>query len=79
MATWARLFKTNVSLKFQALISQIRQHFLLKKCEKHCIPKASLIFSTKKKKKKKISVFVYKVVKHLVRQPHNELLKLTML
>ena len=31
----ARLFKTNdVSLKFQTLISKIRQYFLLKKCEK---------------------------------------------
>ena len=36
--TWARLFITNdvvnVSLKFQTLISQICQYFLLKKCEK---------------------------------------------
>ena len=46
----------NVSLKFQMLISQICQYFLLKKCEK----KTSLIFSTKN-----ISVFCYKVVKHL--------------
>ena len=34
----ARLFKTkeivNISLKFQTLISEIRQYFLLKKCEK---------------------------------------------
>ena len=42
----------NISLKFQTLISKSRQHFLLKK--------ASLIFSTKN-----ISVFDYKVVKHL--------------
>ena len=48
----------NTSLKFQTLISQIRQYFLLKKCEK--LAKASHIFSTKN-----ISVFGYKVVKHL--------------
>ena len=47
----------NVSLKFQMLISEICQYFLLKKREKL---KASLIFSTKN-----ISVFGYKVVKHL--------------
>ena len=47
---WARLFKlmslVNVSLKFQTLISEIRQYFLLKKCEKllQCSAKASLIF-----------------------------------
>ena len=45
----------NVSLKFQTLLSQICQYFLLKKCAK-----ASLIFSTKN-----ISVIGYKVVKHL--------------
>ena len=52
----------NVSLKFQIVISQIRQYFLLKKCEKllHCIAKASLIFSTKN-----ITVSGYKVAKHL--------------
>ena len=52
----------NISLKFQTLISEIFQYFLLKKCEKllHCSAKASLIFSTKN-----ISVFGYKVVKHL--------------
>ena len=58
LALWARLFKindvvVNVSLKFQTLISDIRQYFLSKKCEK-------LIFSTKN-----FSVFGYKVVKHL--------------
>ena len=39
----------NVSLKFQTLISQIRQYFLLKKCEKllQCSAKASLIFQQK--------------------------------
>ena len=37
----------NVSLKFQTVISLIRQYFLLKKCEKLYIAKASLIFATK--------------------------------
>ena len=46
----------NVSLKFQMLISEICQYFLLKKCS----AKASLIYSTKN-----FSVFGYKVVKHL--------------
>ena len=47
----------NVSLKFQTLISQIHQFFFVeKKREKF----ASLIFSTKN-----ISVFGYRVVKHL--------------
>ena len=52
----------NISLKFQTLISEISQYFLLKKCEKllQKSTKASLIFSTKN-----ISVFGYKVVKHL--------------
>ena len=49
---WARLFETNdvvvnVSLKFQTLISNICQYFLLKKCV--------LIFSTK--------ISVYLVIK----------------
>ena len=74
----ARLFKTNdivnVLLKFQTLISEICQYFLLKKCEKLCSAKASLIFLTKN-----ISVYGYKVVKHLVSLPLNELVKLTML
>ena len=43
----------NVSLKFQLLISHRCEYVLLKKCEK-------LFFSTKN-----ISVFGYKVVKHL--------------
>ena len=49
-----------VSLKFQTLISEICQYFLLKKCEKllHC--KSFSHFSTKK-----FSVFDYKAVKHL--------------
>ena len=54
----------NDSLKFQTLISQICQYFLLKKCKKLlqlCSAKASLIFSTKN-----VSVFGYKVVKHLM-------------
>ena len=52
----------NEMLKFQTSISEICQYFLLKKCEKllHCNAKASLIFSTKN-----ISVFGYKVIKHL--------------
>ena len=50
----------NVSLKFQTLISRICQYFLLKKCEKLCSAKASLIFSIKN-----FSLFGYKVVKHL--------------
>ena len=50
-----------VSLQFQTLISEICQYFLLKKCEKllQCA-KASHVFSTKS-----ISVFSYKVIKHL--------------
>ena len=47
----------NVSLKFQTLISDICQYFLLEKCEKLL---HSLISSTKN-----ISVFGYKVIKHL--------------
>ena len=42
----------NVLLKFQMLMSEICQYFFLKKCEK--------LFSTKN-----ISVFGYKVIKHL--------------
>ena len=44
----------NIWLKFQTLMSEIRQYFLLEKCEKLCSAKASLIFSTKN-----ISVFGY--------------------
>ena len=53
----------NVLLKFQMLASQIHLYFLLKKSEKllQCSAKASHIFSTKN-----ISVFGYKVVKHLM-------------
>ena len=51
----------NVSLKFQMLISQKHQYFLLKKCEKLLQCKSFfLIFATKN-----FSVFGYKVVKHL--------------
>ena len=65
----------NVSLKYQMLISDSRQYFLLKKCEKllQCSAKASLIFSTKN-----ISVFKNKVIQHLTSWPLNELVKLTM-
>ena len=64
----------NVSLKFQMLISQICQYFLLKKCEEflHC-KSVSHFF------KKKFSVFGYKNAKHLTSLPLNELVKLTML
>ena len=63
----------NVSLKFQTLISEIRQYFLLKKCEQllHC-KSFSHIFN------KNVSVFGYKVVKHLTSLPLNELVKLMM-
>ena len=47
----AQLFKTplvNVSLKFQMLISQIHQHFLLKKCEKLLQCKSFSHFCNKK-------------------------------
>ena len=64
----------NVSLKFQMLIAEIGQHFLLKKVRSFCNAKASLTFSTKS-----ISEFGYKVVKHLTSGPLNELVKLTML
>ena len=37
----------NVSLKFQTLITEIGQYFLLKKVRGFCIAKASLTFSTK--------------------------------
>ena len=48
----------NETLKFQMLISQICQYFLLKKCEK--LAKLLSFFSTKN-----FSVFGYKVLKHL--------------
>ena len=48
----------NETLKFQTLISQICQYFLLKKCESFCSAKASLIVSTKN-----FSVFDYKLSK----------------
>ena len=50
----------NVSLKFQTLISNICQYFLLQNVRSFCSAKASLIFSTKN-----ISVFGYIAVKHL--------------
>ena len=49
-----------VSLKFQPLISQVCQYFLLKKCEKPLQCKSFSHFFNKN-----ISVFVYKDVKHL--------------
>ena len=48
--------------------------FCWKNVRSFCSAKASLIFSTKN-----ITVFCYKVVKHLMRWPLNELVKLTML
>ena len=50
----------NVSLNFQKLISQICQYFLLKKSEKLLQCKSFSHFFNKN-----ISVFDYKVVKHL--------------
>ena len=50
----------NVSLKFQTLISDIRQYFLLKDVRRFCSAKASLIFFNNN-----IGVFCDKVVKHL--------------
>ena len=50
----------NVSLKFQTVISQICQYFLLKKCEKLLQCKGFSHFVNKS-----FSVFGYKVVKHL--------------
>ena len=50
----------NVLLKFQMLISEICQYFLLKNVTNVCTAKASHIFSTKT-----TCVFGYKVVKHL--------------
>ena len=60
----------NVSLKFQMLMSEICQYFLLRKCQKLL----QCIFSTKN-----ISVFAYIVIKHLSSGPLNELVKLRML
>ena len=64
----------NESLKFRMLISQIRNIFCWKNVRSFCSANASLIFPTKN-----ISVFGYKVVKHLTSWPLNELVKLTML
>ena len=50
----------NGSLKFQMLISDIRQYFLSKNVRSFCNAKATLIFSIEN-----FSVFGYKVVKHL--------------
>ena len=51
----------NVSLKFQTRISEIRHYFLVKKCEKLLPCKSFSCFFNKN-----ISVFGYKVVKHLM-------------
>ena len=51
----------NISLKFQKSKNEIFQYFLLKKCEKLLQCKSFSHFF----KKKNISVFGYKVVKHL--------------
>ena len=69
--TVARLFKTNVLLNFQKLISQICKYFSFKKYEK--LLQCSFF------NKKNVSVFCYKVIKHLTSWPLNELIKLTML
>ena len=66
----------NVSLKFQRLISNVRQYFLLKKSEK--MQKLLSLFNKNVRSfcsaenfshffNKNISVFRYKVVKHLTR------------
>ena len=59
----------NVSLKFQKLISKMHQYF----CWKNVCKSFSHFFN------KNISVFGYKVIKHLTSWPLNELVKLTML
>ena len=64
----------NETLKFQTLISQYANIFGWKSVRSFCSAKASLIFSTSN-----ISVFGYKVIKHLKSWPLNELVKLTML
>ena len=64
----------NVSLKFQTLISQICQYFLLKKCEKLLQCKSFSHFFNKK-----FNIFGYKAIKHLTSWPLNELVKLRML
>ena len=64
----------NVSLKFQNLYLKCANIFCWENVRSFCNAKASHIFSTKN-----ISVFGYKVVKHLTSWPHNELVKLTML
>ena len=52
----------NISVKFQTLISERCQYFLLKKCKKllHCMQKLLTFFQPKN-----TSVFKYKIVKHL--------------
>ena len=80
LTTWL----VHVSFKFQTLISQIRQYFLLK-IFYDFITKYTDIFCWKNERSlshffnKNISVFGYKVVKYLTSWPLNELVKLTML
>ena len=66
MKVWARLFQTNepalanVSIKFQTLLSDIRQYICRKKCEKLAVQKLLSVFFNKN-----ISVYAYKFVKLL--------------
>ena len=62
-----------VTLKFRMYIFEICQYFLLEKYEKLLQCKLPYFFN------KNISVFGYKVIKHLTSWPLNELIKLTML
>ena len=64
----------NVSLKFQTLISQVCQYFLLKKCEELLQCKSFSHFSNKK-----YQCFWLSSRKSLKSWPLNELVKLTML
>ena len=64
----------NVSLKFQTLLSQICQYFLLEKCEKLLQCKSFSHFFNKKYQ----CIWLWSC-KHLTSWPLNELVKLTML
>ena len=63
----------NVSLKFQTLISDFRQYFLLKKWELLQCKSLSHFFI------KNIGVFNNKIIQHLTSWPLNKLVKLTKL
>ena len=63
----------NVLFKFQTIISEIPQYFLLKNCEKLLQCKSFSHFCNKN-----FSVVGYNVVKHLKSLNVNELIKLTM-